>query len=139
LVKSQKKFDKSRAYGVYSLNKLTFNNKKGYVLACATLLKGEDDYDLICLEIVDDNINMSVPWYLMASYAYYVQDNPLLSDSQFDRLARKMLEHWDKIDHMHKHLISVDDLKAGTYLGEYPKRIEGAIESMRSIHGKKSV
>ena len=77
---------------------------------------------------------MSVPWYLMASYAYYVEDDPILSDAQFDRLAKRMLESWDSIEHIHKEYIKEDYLKAGTYLGEYPSRIQGAIEELRKIY-----
>ena len=28
----------------------------------------------------DKNINLMVPWYLMAAYAYYKEDDPILSD-----------------------------------------------------------
>ena len=31
-----------------------------------------------CLDVIDSNINMTVPWYLMAAYAYYVEDDPIL-------------------------------------------------------------
>ena len=88
-------------------------------------------FDKECGDLVDTNINMIVPWYLMAAYAYYVIDDPLLEDTTFDRLAKKMLANWDNIEHMHKGLITVDMLKAGTYLGEYPKRIEFALENLR--------
>jgi hypothetical protein len=90
--------------------------------------------DKTCIDIVDSNINMAVPWYIMAAYAYYVEDDPILSDSRFDRLAKTMLQNWDKIEHMHKHLISESDLKAGTYLGEYPSRVDGAVKQIREIH-----
>ena len=40
--------------------------------------------------------------YLMCSYAYYVEDNPLISDEEFDSLAQWLLEHWDAVDHPHK-------------------------------------
>jgi len=77
------------------------------------------------------NINMMVPWYLMAAYAYYREDNPILSDSFFDEMAKTMLEVWDDIEHFHKHLINKDDLAAGTYLGEYPLRVQGGLENLR--------
>ena len=60
--------------------------------------------------------------YLMCSYAYYKEDNPLISDQEFDDLA---------IDHPHKHLVTKADLEAGTYLGEYPKMVVGAVKSYR--------
>jgi len=92
-----------------------------------------DDY---AAEIFAENINMMVPWYLIASYAYYKKDEPILSDAFFDDMGRTMLEIWDDIDHFHKHFITVDDLQAGTYLGEYPSRVKGALESLVAKHKK---
>ena len=89
-----------------------------------------DDY---AAEIFADNINMMVPWYLMAAYAYYKQDEPILSDAFFDDMGKTMLEVWDDIDHLHKHLVTRDDLQAGTYLGDYPSRVEGAIEELKKM------
>jgi hypothetical protein len=96
-----------------------------------------DDY---AAEIFADNINMMVPWYLMAAYAYYKKDEPILSDAFFDAMSKTMLERWNDIVHRHKHFITVDDLEAGTYLGDYPSIIEGALEELltqRRINGKK--
>jgi len=88
--------------------------------------------DKYCLEIIDDSMNMIVPWYLMAAYAYYVDDDPIITDSVFDRLAKQMLDMWDIIDHVHKDLITKDMLEAGTYQGEYPSRIKYAVQALRS-------
>ena len=97
--------------------------------------KKNEIFDKLCLDHVDDNLNLTVPWYLMAAYAYYVEDNPILSDSYFDRLAKKMLDYWDKIDHMHKDIISKDMLQAGTFLGEYPSRVKYALQDLRGKDG----
>lgn len=94
-----------------------------------------ENFDKDCLDVVDDNLNMAVPWYLMASYAYYEQDRPILSDSVFDRLAKKMFDYWEQIEHMHKHCLNKDMLEAGTYLGEYPTRVKYALESLRGKDG----
>ena len=69
--------------------------------------------------------------YLMCSYAYYVEDNPLISDEEFDSLAQWLLEHWDAVDHPHKVYITKQDLDAGTYLGKYPSMVKGAVRSYR--------
>ena len=53
------------------------------------------------------------------------------SDSTFDRLAKKMLKNWNDIEHFHKHVISEDDLHAGSFLGEYPSRVKYALHSLR--------
>ena len=84
------------------------------------------------IDTTDRNPNMLVPWYLMAAYAYYVEDDPILEDAAFDRMCRRMLDNWDQISHYHKHLITKDDLQAGTYLGEYPNRVEGGLKSLRT-------
>jgi len=65
--------------------------------------------------------------YLMCSYAYYALDKPLISDTEFDTLAKEILDNWDNIEHMHKHLLTKDMLVAGTYLGEYPNIVKGAV------------
>jgi len=84
------------------------------------------------------NINMMVPWYLMASYAYYVQDDAIFSDGFFDEMGKTMLAVWNDIEHFHKEHISVDDLEAGTFLGEYPSRVEGGLASLREAYFTKS-
>lgn len=81
-------------------------------------------------KIFDENINMMVPYYLMASYAYYKLDKPIFSDAFFDSMSKVMLEHWDEITHFHKEFITVEDLQAGTFLGKYPSRVEGGLKSL---------
>ena len=65
--------------------------------------------------------------YLMCSYAYYKLDKNLIADQEFDQLAKDILENWDAIDHPHKYLLTKDMLEAGTYLGEYPNIVKGAV------------
>ena len=86
------------------------------------------------MDICDDNSNMLVPWYLMAAYAYYVEDDPILYDSTFDKMAKRILHLWDEIDHWHKELLNKDMLEAGTFVGEYPTRIKGALQSVRETY-----
>ena len=93
----------------------------------------QSNYDKVAQDKIDSNINLTVPWYLMAAWAYYEDDNPILSDGYFDNLSRKIMIHWDEIDHMHKDFISKDDLEAGSFLGKYPSRVEGAVKALRSI------
>ena len=70
----------------------------------------------------------------MASYAYYEQDDPILSDGMYDRLARRLLENFEEIEHMHKHLITEDDLRAGSLLiDEYPSIVKGAVDNISSL------
>ena len=71
--------------------------------------------------------------YLMCSYAYYIEDDPLVSDEEFDQLAQFILENYDAIDHPHKSLVTISDLEAGTYLGDYPAIVKGAVRSWRTL------
>mgnify|MGYP001432343868 CR=1 FL=1 len=69
--------------------------------------------------------------YLMCSYAYYVQNDPLITDSEFDELGKWLFDNYDSVEHMHKHLVTKDDLLAGTYLGVYPDMVKGAVGDYR--------
>tara|TARA_Y100000401_G_C8264881_1_gene195247 strand:+ start:328 stop:588 length:261 start_codon:yes stop_codon:yes gene_type:complete len=76
------------------------------------------------------NINRLVPFYLMSSYLYYKEDRQVLTDEDFDRLAKRLLDNWDSVEHMHKHLISKEDLQAGTgYAIKYSQRIINAAKN----------
>jgi NAD-dependent DNA ligase len=66
----------------------------------------------------------------MSSYLYYKEDRQVLTDEDFDRLAKRLLDNWDSVDHMHKHLISKEDLQAGTgYAIQYTQRIINAAKN----------
>lgn len=93
--------------------------------------KNNDLLDSHCVQLISSNINMCVPWYIMAAYAYYIEDNPLLEDHTFDRLATKILTNWDKIEHFHKKFLTKEMLEAGTYLGQYPSRVKDAVHELR--------
>ncbi len=68
---------------------------------------------------------MLVPYYLMHSYLYYVMNEPIISDIEYDELCKELKDKWDSIEHYHKHLIDKQSLGAGTgYQLEYNKRIE---------------
>ena len=50
-------------------------------------------------------------------------------------LNGESLEHklYDSIEHIHKEHIVRDALKAGTFLGKYPSRVEGAVKQLRMV------
>lgn len=83
------------------------------------------------LSRLEHSINMTVPFYLMSAYAYYKEDDPIISDQSFDNLAKFMLKRWDQIEHMHKYLINKDDLEAGTYLGKYNRLTIDSLKHLR--------
>ena len=69
------------------------------------------------MELSNVSINRLVPIYLMSSYLYYEHDKNVIDDTQFDYLCKKLYDNWDSVEHMHKHLIDKDNLKAGSGYG----------------------
>lgn len=65
--------------------------------------------------------------WLIASYLYYKLDYSMFSDWEYDSLAKELLENWSTFEHRHKHLVSKEDLDAGTaYAVQYPGLVKGA-------------
>ena len=89
-------------------------------------------FDEHARQLIDANINMTVPYYLIASFAYYVEDDPIFTDAFYDSLAKQILNNWDTITHWHRDVLSKDALAAGSFLGEYPSIVQGALKSLRA-------
>ena len=77
------------------------------------------------------NMKNPIAKYIMCAYAYYEEDNPLITDFEFDDLGKWILKNYNAIEHPHKHLVTKKDLEAGTYLGKYPNIIKAAVFSYR--------
>lgn len=76
------------------------------------------------------HINRLVPFYLMSSYLYYKEDKQVFTDKDFDKLAKRLLDNWDSVEHIHKHLLSKEDLQAGTgYAIQYSQRVINAAKN----------
>tara|TARA_R100000951_G_scaffold109098_1_gene105857 strand:+ start:900 stop:1142 length:243 start_codon:yes stop_codon:yes gene_type:complete len=73
-----------------------------------------------------------VAMYLMASYAYYYGSDPIMTDHEFDQLAVYLLKNYDRYN-SHPHCPTEDDLRAGTYLGEYPSIVQVALQEYRKL------
>jgi len=93
-------------------------------------------YEQMYTDTTDDNHNMLIPWYLMSAYAYYVEDDPIISDGTFDRLCKKLLDNFDTVEHIHKEYVTEDALIAGTYLGKYPSRMPDVLIELRRTYGR---
>lgn len=68
-----------------------------------------------------NNLKTCVQNYLMAGYLYNATDIPsFLTDPEWDELCKFIDEHWDEIEHYHKHLIQWETLSTATamYLTE---------------------
>jgi len=78
--------------------------------------------------------------YLMASYLYYIRYQSVMPDSEYDEMAKVLLEQWDMFEHQHKHLVTPEDLKAGTLFRlrdeDYPLIVKCAADMWLREHGK---
>lgn len=96
-------------------------------------------HDQKFLSASSNNPNMLVPWYLMASYAYYHLDAPILTDAVYDRLCRSLYEGWDGISHKHKARINRSDVLPGTCLlppVNFPPIAVGAVMQLLRLNDK---
>lgn len=89
-------------------------------------------------ELVAEKPNLMIPWLLMASYLYYHNNQSMFSDDYYDALSKELLLKWDQVEHPHKHLITKDDLMAGSLYKlkelDYPSMCKaGALFLMREL------
>lgn len=69
--------------------------------------------------------NNLVSLYLIHSFLYYELDCSLISDVEFNSICKELLENYDSITHMHKHLIDKESLRASTgYDLKYPEVVK---------------
>lgn len=76
------------------------------------------------------SIQRKVSLYLIAARAYYWDDDPVMTDHDFDALAQELLANYEEAS-KHPHCPTRDDLKAGTYLGHYPDIVIEATRQYR--------
>ena len=83
--------------------------------------------------IWEQNENMLIPYYLMFSYLYYEKNISLIDDAEFDGMCKTLLEKFDTLSHMHKHLVKKESLTAGTgYDIKYTNLIKDSAMRLRS-------
>jgi len=87
-------------------------------------------------------LKKSLQKYLMASYLYYIRYQSVMPDAEYDQLAKDLLEGWNNFKHQHKHLVSKEDLKAGTLFAlkddDYPLMVKAAADLwLRSVEETK--
>ena len=84
--------------------------------------------------IWETNPNMLIPYYLMFSYLYYEKNISLIDDGEFDKMCKTLLEKYDDLEHMHKHLVTKGDLTAGTGYGiKYTEMIKNSAMTLERV------
>ena len=70
----------------------------------------------------------------MFSFLYYEKDINLIEDTEFDQMCKTLLDKYDDLEHMHKHLVSKGDLTAGTGYGiKYTEMIKQSAMKLSEV------
>jgi hypothetical protein len=77
-------------------------------------------------EIIENNPNMSIPWWLMASYAYYGLYKAIITDGYYDKLSKFIADNYDTLQHWHKELINKDTISTTGFDVIVPERTKYA-------------
>lgn len=89
----------------------------------------------------EGKIPVTIGSYLVHSYMYYILDDPVISDIEYDLLCKELLEKFDEIDyHPHKHLVSKEDLRAGSgySIRKYPQIVVNLANALRLYRNNES-
>ena len=72
----------------------------------------------------------------MAAYLYYHKDICIMEDETYDELVHTLVDKWDSVNHVHKHLLDKERLAASTSLFdlEFPGIIQGASITLAKHH-----
>ena len=84
--------------------------------------------------------HLKLQHFLMSSWMYYIHDENVISDTEYDHLSKDLLEDWEHWQvHQHAFLVKKDDLLAGSlfsaHRSEYPNLVKaGAIRWWEATH-----
>lgn len=87
------------------------------------LLKSPSYVDIVESELL-------IPHYLIHCYLYYEMGVPAIEDYAFDQLSRRLLDEWDEVEHVHKHLIDPEGLTSGGAYIKHPRRVAQAAQEL---------
>jgi hypothetical protein len=72
------------------------------------------------------NINKYISEYLIYSYLYYIKNESLISDQEFDKITVVLKDNWELVEnsnHPHKYLLNYNSICGSTGFdlkGKYP-------------------
>lgn len=92
------------------------------------------DLDKELSDAIDDNIDSIVPWFVMATYAKEIEDDPIISAPAYERTVKRIAEHWEEINHPYKDNLTLDKIGHSVYINEYPARVKGGVDQLRGAY-----
>lgn len=88
--------------------------------------------------IVDGNVQMLVPWILLAACAYD-QSTPIVSDATYDEWCQRAQRCWHRITHPHKIFVLHDDEGSQVSVmlrqDQFPGIVKGTLVGLFVKHG----
>jgi hypothetical protein len=92
--------------------------------------------------IVDGNVQMLVPWILLAACAYD-QSTPIVSDATYDEWCQRAQRCWHRITHPHKIFVLHDDEGSQVSVmlrqDQFPGIVKGTLVGLFVKHGVTNV
>lgn len=87
-----------------------------------------DLFDEYVKELLETNLNVSVSWWLICSFAYYRLDTSLISDGLFDYINNLISDNYSSIEHVNKDLVTPERLSVGSGydIVNFPQRVQSA-------------
>ena len=82
--------------------------------------------------------DLLVPHYLIHSYLYYELDHSVIADHEYDKLARRIDEEWETIEHLHRSVITRTNLRTTGCGLSYPLRAVGAAKLIYELTKQES-
>lgn len=90
--------------------------------------------DIACMGMIETiPTDLLVPHYLIHSYLYYELDHSVISDHDYDRLARRIDDEWDSVTHRHRCSIEREQLRTTGCGISYPLRAVGAAKMIYQL------
>lgn len=87
--------------------------------------------------VADLRAGQLVPYYLIHSYLYYIDNTPCMSDSAYDQLCHRVDAEWEIIEHPHRDVIDRASLSATTGFTlketDYPRMVVGAARHLARL------
>ena len=70
--------------------------------------------------LTEKSANQLLVDYLIHSCLYYEMSECVISDYEYDMLARELKRRWDEVDHRHKRLVDPEALTVSGFYIKYP-------------------
>lgn len=81
----------------------------------------------MCFDMITDDINQCVPWFLVSKYLEKEGGSFQIDDSLVARMKRTIKRDWSKIEHKYKKNINVNDIDNV----DIPKGISSTVQVLK--------